>query len=635
MALSSEVVEPASSSSTGEPSSPRKNHRPIHQVLNVDLLSHISSFCNAAELVRLLDASRHVFQEPVRSMLPRAEHLNLSYLLRIAPNRNPPSQEQTEAISKLTTLLPTRESRGTKTSNLGYLECSGLRLFSGFSNRLEPQIFRNIVELNFSGCVQMTESSLVDIVQACTHSILHLNIQQCVKVGPMGLRAIVRALKGQTPGEGGGEPTIEEPPKLQSLLIGGCSNRIRYPEIRETLGALPNLKHFDMSGMTHFREKAIFGHDLVSLLPPGLVSLQLAGCSEVELGGPLVVRVSDGHDLNVHNQINTEHEDLMRLLEESERPPPLKLLNLNTTGPSRLGVRPGALAFFSLGGFLREVCINGASRVGDWEIVQLARNCGRTLKVFSCRACGIGQEAMRALARYCNKLAELDVSACGNVDDEALLTFCWNQSELMSIQPDADGSSTVRLPKRRVIRRPPTLKTLKISNTSVKDSVSILELAHIKSLQVLHALGLSEIQTACFYQLVQSLPNLLEIDARGSIRDVLSLRTWLQKNEDGRLPKSLRFVDGKLLDQKNQCNKASCCSAALHGQRLQPKATIPLQAMMHCRTCDLVPQFNRGVCTNCASRCHEGHDIYLGSWTLFYCDCSFGIPDNNCQAMGV
>jgi hypothetical protein len=89
---------------------------------------------------------------------------------------------------------------------------------------------------------------------------------------------------------------------------------------------------------------------------------------------------------------------------------------------------------------------------------------------------------------------------------------------------------------------------------------------------------------------------------------------------------SLVFING--IRRTPNIADVRLCAARQHSQRLKASQGVSPQQMWHCADCELVPRRNRGMCFACASSCHRGHEIYLGSLTRFYCDCAYGFSSS-------
>jgi hypothetical protein len=215
------------------------------------------------------------------------------------------------------------------------------------------------------------------------------------------------------------------------------------------------------------------------------------------------------------------------------------------------------------------------------------------------------------------------VSACFRIGDKGIMSLCQSRGVFW----DGDGDR-----KRRRGRRS-SLTSLKIANLPLLTDSAIHSISSLDSLLLLDIRDCQGVTSGALYQTVMKLPLLIDVDAR-FIRDDGSSISSLLRNQSSQ-PKSLHFVNNRPFHSNQTCLSEDnrYCTARKHSQRLQSIKSVPLQAMIHCIDCQLLPSFNRGVCSTCASTCHRGHRTFLGSWTRFYCDCPYGIARNECAAI--
>jgi hypothetical protein len=582
-------------SSTGTPSPPR---------LDKALLSHIASFCDATQLLDLIDVSPS-FETAVRWTLCSSKSLNLSCLVakfsnRIQPKNIPNDQE--DAVTRLLRLVASIPG-----NQLKHLELSNLRSITGirWARVLEtctPNSL-SLTSLNLSGCAYMAPGMLMNLMEdTCLANLKHLNLQQCFRVGPEVAAAIAVNLC-----------------QLHTLLLGGCSPAIATAHVFTILQRLRHLKHLDLSGLKHVvDDRDVF----IQLLPDSLQSLQLESCEGLRLGGlevnqTLVATRPDPPPPANHPAASTETSRL-------------KLINIdfNSMGTRWRPLVPGALSYFAMGKCLRQVSLNGCESIQDWEISVLAVQCGATLESLELRACQIGNPALTALATHCERLAILDLSACFRVNDIGILTLCNSRGVVIPVGDE--------LHKRRR-GNGSMLKVLKLANLASLSDASIRAMPSLEHLLVLDVKDCSKITSAALFQTISQLRNLIDLDARGIQDSTPSLPTLLRRQVD-QIPKTLRFVNHKLLfppkkdHPPTNAGNPRCCSVSVHSQRLTRSESVPLQAWMHCVDCELIPAYNRGICTACVSTCHNGHKTFLGSWTRFYCDCPFS-GSLNCRTL--
>jgi hypothetical protein len=587
-------------SSTGTPPSPPPR-------LDKALLSHILSFCEATQLLDLLDVSPS-FETAVRWTLCSSKALHLSCLVTKFSNRIQSKHvrnDQEDATTRLLRFLSNMPS-----NQVRHLELSNLRWLTGFRwvNSLEACSSLSLTSLNLSGCANLEPRMLINLIQdTCLDNLKHLNLQQCSRVGIEVVSTISVNLR-----------------HLHSLLLGGCSPAIDTATVRVILSNLRCLKHLDFSGLKHITD-----HDHVFLrrLPDTLQSLELASCEGLQLGG-----------LDAHNLALVVNQPTL----QRANPPPaastetsrLKLtkIDFNSIGTPRRGLAPGALSYFAMGKCLRQVSLNGCEQVDDREISVLAVHCSTTLESLELRACQIGNRALIALATHCDSLVELDVSACFRVNDIGILALCNSRGRQGVAIPAGDERQ-----KRQRGGSGSILKVLKLANLATLSDPSILAMASLEHLLVLDVKDCPNITSAALFQTIPRLRNLIDLDARGIRDSTPSLPTLLRRQVD-QIPKTLRFVNHKLLFPPKKdhppinAGNTRCCSVSIHSQRLTRSESVPLQAWMHCVDCELIPAYNRGICTACVSTCHNGHNTFLGSWTRFYCDCPFS-GSFECQAL--
>jgi hypothetical protein len=573
-------------SSTGTPSPPR---------LDKALLSHIASFCNGTQLLNLIDVSPS-FETAVQWTLCTSKALNLSCLVikfsnRIQPKNVLPNYQE-DAVTRLLRLV----TSSTSGNQLKHLELSNLRTMTGirWSHVLETSTNSlSLTSLNLSGCAHMAPGMLMNLMEGtCLANLKHLNLQQCFRVGRDVAAAIAVNLC-----------------QLHTLLLGGCSPAITTADVFTILEHLRHLKHLDLSGLKHVTDNRYI---FIQLLPDSLQSLQLESCEGLRLGG-----------LEVNQTLVATRPD---------PPPPanhpaasieifrLKLIKIdfNSIGTRWRPLVPGALSYFAMGRCLRQVSLNGCESIQDWELSVLAVQCGATLESLELRACKIGNSALMALATHCERLTELDVSACFRVNDIGIFALCNSRGVVI---PAGDEHQKRRRGSGSI------LKVLKLANLSTLSDGSTRAMASLEHLLVLDIKDCSKITSAALFQTIARLRNLIDLDARGIQGSTPSLPTLLRRQVD-QIPQTLRFVNHKLLfpprkDHPPTNAGNTCCSVSDHSQRLTPSESVPLQAWMHCVDCELIPAYNRGICTTCVSTCHNGHKTFLGSWIRFYCDCPF------------
>ena len=189
----------------------------------------------------------------------------------------------------------------------------------------------------------------------------------------------------------------------------------------------------------------------------------------------------------------------------------------------------------------------------------------------------------------------------------------------------------------------PALRSLKLSNIPYLTDEAILavgglrqdgvygklrsEDGGLKKLLLLDICNCENVSPWALEMMMAECPSLVEVEARG---------TKCRVSRDS-IPSTLRFMNGRRLAPCQAFSAMSShrqCTVVDHSQRLKATQGVRLQPMFHCVDCKLLPSANRGICATCVAACHEGHRIYFGSMTRFYCDCAFGISAGvTCKAL--
>jgi hypothetical protein len=588
--------------------------------LDNDLMAQILSFCDASNLLLLLEASFKFFSTSIRHNISTRDSLSFSFLLKKFPNtiRNNPRQDR--AIIRLLQILlpqqpqqPQQPTTTTQTiqknnnNHLKYVEFSNLRNMTGrgwlprLSNTNDVMTL-TLDTLNLSGCHSLDPDTLCTYLNECRTSLRHLNLQGCMRVGSLVVDAI--ATKHQ---------------QLRSLWLGECSQKVKDYYIHCLLSNLRYLKHLDLQGLKHITD---LEGEFMSLLPDSIQSVNFSACKRlrlrlsgglVEALGPIIIQT---HMNNTTNTTDWQDAPISRH----------KLLHivLDGIGSPRQGLSCGILTYFALGRCLREIHLAGCEQVQDWEVQALAMTCGKTLTCFQMRACTIGNPSLEALAAHCKVLAECDVSACFQIDDRGILALCCESSS-------SSSQTTTTLPS--------SLKALKVASLPNLTNLSVTAMTNLKSLHVLDIHDCPNVTASALCSTILSLPKIIDVNAKGIADECVSFSTLLRRSQE-HVPLGLRFVNHRLFpshthtSNSNNNNSSFCCSVRAHSQRLN--ASAPLQSMFHCTDCQLLPAFDRGMCGSCAASCHKGHRTFVGSWTRFYCDCPFGgvaAGNNQCRAV--
>jgi hypothetical protein len=541
-----------------------------------DMIVQILSFCDVSDLLQVLASAKFVQPSVVCSLSTRTS-LSISCLRKTTPNKINKDPRQQSAVVRLIKFLQ-------HINVLKQIEFAGLRNLSGHEwlPCLKDQVA--LQSLNLSGCSSLEPELLRDYLIHCLASLRHLNLHGCIRVGGNEVMAIGRYQRD-----------------LQSLSLGGCSQTIKSPHITYLLHHLRQLKHLDLQALKHITDP------LLQTLPESICSIDFSSCERLRLGRQEWLEVLQMH--RNHQSWNTAPLSRHRL----------QYIILDALGSPRRGLYPCTLTYFALGRCLREVHLAGCEQVLDWEIEVLAEACGQTLTVFQMRATRIGNDALIALATYCTVLAECDVSACFQVSDEGIVALCQNESSFR------DETNPKRLCRRS------TLRSLKIGSLPLLTNMAVSAIARLEALLVLDIRDCPQVTSTVLCQTILQLPQIIDVNAKGIADGHVSFSRLLRQSIG--IPIGLKFVNQRPVSSSssNSTQHYSCCSVRNRSQRLD--AAVPLQYMYHCIDCGLLPSLSRGICACCVTKCHKEHRTFLGSWTRFYCDCPFGIADNQCTAM--
>ena len=634
------------------------------QELGDTILSQVCSFCDPWTLTLLLEASYNVFHRPIRWGVCTSPSLHFSFFQeprsdvakqimdrqrvnfqsaerRDCRERIDSDGQQTHQEEFFETYEPsTRPEQDmldgsiTRILHLGnfswkYLEFSNLRHATGrgWLKELKRNKMNSLVTLDFSGCSQLDLQLLFNWMEPTPllPSLRHLNLQGCHRINEHVMDRIAVTLVG-----------------LHSLLLGESSQRIGDRSVNLILENLRQLRHLDLSGLKHITDQNGRFHQG---LPESLVSLKLSTCEKLRFIGleyatwsvplrrRLLGRVGQQFGFNDGHELPTlHHHHQQQVFPDLDQPPRPLLKNLikldfESIGTPRRGLVEGALAYYAAGAYLREINISGCEQVGDWEINVLAVACAQSLTCLRMRACTIKNSSIQALARNCRNLAELDASGCFQVDDDGIMAL---------------GSNS----EHRLQR---TLKVLRIAALPELTDQAIQSLTGLRSLHLLDLNGCKRVSCQALADTTFALPHLIEVDGRDISNDGLGSILRDRLDENSTMENHLRFVNARIIRWERtgkrkaegpplMCPKQQrvhpCCTVRRHSQRLTKAQGVKLQAMMHCRDCNLVPAMELGICVTCASACHEGHDTYFGAMARFYCDCAYGInPNTTCRVL--
>ena len=556
-----------------------------------------------------------------RTYLRSLTSIQLSYLLKRYPNRFTDDCGQENAVASIIDVVisnePAQSQPGQRKPHmLRHLELSNLR---NVHFKRGEQTFRSswlyglsmipIVSLDLTNSSRLDEDFAVDYLDRCPTTLRHLNLLGCVRIGPRTIRSI-----------------SERHTALESLSLGCCSQNIRDDSIQMLLRRCTSLRHIDFQGLAHLRKLALRD------LPSSIKSLNLSGCEQCLIWIDLAFALEFNEHTLPWDEDNWDNEEIRRQRYSYWRskqltlPYRLQYLYLNSTGSaspnhSYIGV---SLAQVSFGMALREVHLAGCD-VSDWDVDALAFNCQETLTVFQMRAGSFSNTGLSILVQKCRKLSEIDVCACDGLSDAGIVAAFSNHHGQDDDVPDS---------KRQKLESLPSLRVLRLAGIHNLTDKSLDAISHLKSLRIL-SVSSPKISSKAVADTVKLLPQLIEIDAKDIALDK-SLPRMLR--ECPATPSTLQVVNQRSFSRPSDEPKCElglwCCTARTQSQRLS--SSVCLRPMYHCRTCDLIPQVDRGTCGTCIKTCHKGHDTFLGAFTRYYCDCAFDCtPDNSCKAFTV
>ena len=609
----------------------------IFQPLTPDLQANVLSFVTEAELWLLHEQ----FPDAVRNSLASKSSIRFSFLHRILPNslvvggtggnggngssssagtaasptsiatNNHQRNRQQVAIEQLMALLHGGEG-ATTTTNLKRLECDSLRGVTGHTWLL--QLPGSLQSLNLTGCVGLEPDILIPFLEQSEEQpsrrcqLKSLNLSQCSKLSNSVVLAIANH---QT--------------QLEELWLGGCSQSISNGAIHILLRKLTRLQHLDLQALNNISD---LSGQFVAILPTTLKSLNLAGCQRLRLASVEALEGVQYH-MNYLERTNLEHWKTAPI----SRYPNMMHLVLDSIGTPRVGLCRGVVAYFAMGRALREVHLTGCEHVQDWEVEALAVTCAATLTCFQMRVGPIGDPAVIALAKHCQLLSEVDLSACFQVTDVGVVALTeahrsWAPTERDEADEQHDSKRT---------RRDSRLRVLRLARLPHLTDVGVRGIGHVTSLHVLDVRDCVGVSPRRLMEVTMQLPRLIEVHAnniRESDSTYLSLLRASANGTDPNFPVGLCLVNGRYQSwdrPKLDVKPLGCCSVRIQGQRLD-KSTHKA-VMYHCIDCNLIPSVDRGICASCISKCHRGHRTFVGSWVRFYCDCSFGCAGNECVAV--
>jgi hypothetical protein len=611
------------------------------------LLSHVLPFCDPSDYISALEASKPFFAKALQLCLSSHSSLSLSFLLKKFPNSSNNHSGQENAVSTLLSSSILSARKVNRSVRLKRIEFANLRAITGESFLLA---LKNVplVTIDFTNCIRLDPRLLLEYLLECPTTLQHLSLNGCTQVGSDVVETI-----------------MERHTQLMTLSLASCSQSLRADACLSKLPLFRQLKHLDLRGLKHISDESI---SLIDLLPESLQSIDFSGCEQVRMlsleaqrkmhvyleRSQQYVEAAEVRIANINNILENngdsnrnaravypgilqDNPEVFIWKNEPTSRQKIRHLFLDGVASPRRGLCRGIVAYFAHGRCLQEVHLAGCEHVGDWEIAALAVTCGDTLTCFQMRAGKIGNLALKALARHCHVLGEIDVSACFGVGDDGIVALCGPRDRRQR-HSDVESQSPERK-RRRLVKS--SLKALKVASLPKLTDRGIRAIANLKSLLVLDVHDCPEVTPPALQKTLHSLPNLIDVNAKDiSTGEGTTLPTLLRN--DQLAPRNLKFVNQRVFVSSvhdtsssllsSRCELKNCCTVQRQSQRLS--STIPLQMMFHCVDCQLIPSLDRGVCENCVATCHKGHKTFLGSYTRFYCDCPFGLnAELDCKAI--
>jgi len=602
--------------------------------LSIDLWSHVASFCWFTEQISLRRTNR-TLRRAADNALTQAHALHASVL--VLDSQSKPRNSDRIVTSKKRDRSKSHCRRKNVSSfmndcrlsqvsnvcrNLTLLDLAGLRDLTGWippANRSDGTHHSNIQHtrtwlldilcsarklqtINLSGCIRFDgrcfEIALDQIERDFSRRsdwspLRHLYLTCCCRVTKETLRSMAES---------------NYLVALETLHVGGCSQTIDDEALMSVFRHCINLKSVEVSGLDHITSTSWFSV-LNPMLPKGLEVLYASGCrlvrtvvGDFEVLPARVIEAfpKDNESLKLMtvDSIKALFNERVTHLSDGSLDPltlgnNLRVLGCNETARATL-TDPGWLGYLSIqSGRLKEVELSGNIGVRTVDIQILARTCGSSLQCCNFRACEITNTALEAIGMFCERLVDLDVSACFHVGDEGIIAV-------------ATGVCAK------------TLRALRMSALTLVSNACLTvvgeNLHHLLLLDIRNCPDLSHFSS--------DVPPLIELDARND---------WSSKTF--RFPDipTLRIRNGRRLPQVPYTNNTGAglkprrrdCIASLNSQRREARQGVDPMPMWHCRDCDLVPSRNRGMCTTCAVLCHPEHSTYLGGVARFSCDCAY------------
>jgi len=549
------------------------------------------------------------------------------------------------------------------TSFLKVLDISNLRFITG--EMILPKIFQSAKILSSLETLDLSWCGLLIsdyIIEATTQTQLRPD-HNCINGESLGGNVLTnlrhlylsgcRRINGSAVSH-----LVHYFPYLQTFHIAGCSQAIKDDCIMQICKHLPDLTSLNLEGLGNITDTSLI--EIFKRLHK-LVYLNVNGCKKVRcsfltqygniilrrienqvddgnLTNPILddlisaIRNSNGLSLAALKAYFTDSSSIVNFtaVEDSIFRVQLEVANLCLGLPRRnFGLPKGSLSFFSLTsmGRLRDVDVSGCESVTDTDVQVLAAICSPSLQSLELRGCTIGNSAIKALAFYnCDNLVSLDVSACFKIGDEGVISLCPSVNRSYDVETGRKGCPALTSLKIASLPLLTDRALFAISGKSTNPRVNS-NCSSLKQLLLLDVKNCPNVSPHAIESILKTCSSLVELDARD-----ISNTVRREKNFE---PKHLVIFNGKRQNRNNTMNKnecSNCCTAVTHSQRLKLKEGKELHRMFYCKECNLLPSYNRGICSACAVHCHNGHvGVYFSSVTSFYCDCFFGFQPHGKQ----
>jgi hypothetical protein len=598
-------------------------HDPINwNDLAEDALRTICSFCDMNDILSLR-CSCSLFRSSAKLALRGqcetlsfsslvGNVLNRSSLHRTDYNNNKISywlkrDKQEECMNTL--LTGVLESRGSSSSKVQFHRMDFCNMKDISSISLTPQHLSALVSLDFSFCSRLHPSVLMNIIVPTTttskngHSLPALPPPPLEELYLNGCRKIMGVHV---------QSLVHHFTEIKVLHLAGCSQTIGDDCVESICTSLRKLESLDLMGLSRVTDRSSI---LLFTKLKHLQYLNVDNCERLRwdflrpflqtferwmedasaediLGFCRAAR--NGDTSSVRNQEPFASMDWNLL---SFR---LKFANVSFGPGTRGGLPPYGLSTLAISslGCLREVNVSG-SRIIDNDIKHLVISCRDSLKSLDISCCdNIRDQSLHHISEHGENIVYLDISACINITDS--------------------GMKVLHLCQR--------LTSLKASSLIYITDNSVSFLRRLKRLVLLDLSNCSKVGRQCVERVICKLPLLVEVD----VRNISSSRRGITSEQQ---KKHLSIFNGKrcTAGDNTSLHLSHCCSALSDSQRTTSQQGARPQRMYHCRQCELLPKYNRGMCYICASHCHKSHaGVYQGAVTFFYCDCAFGFHQEDC-----